>query len=139
MSDELITRHVLKLKSNPSEVGILLDRMEKTLKMSGLEEISAFHLQCAVVEVMNNSIQHAYQNKPDHPIEISFDINPGRVRIGVSDRGPAFFGPPKQTPPSPQDESGRGYEIIGAWVNKLEFERNDDWNTCWLEQTIQSL
>ncbi len=124
----------LRLSSNPGDVGQLLDNLEKILQMSSLDEMSAFHLRCAVVEVVNNCIQHAYRNQTGHPIEITYLIDIDRVRVGISDRGPAFLGPVEALGTGPADQSGRGFEIINAWVSSLHFERKNNWNTCWLEQ-----
>lgn len=126
----------LCLSSDPEDVEQLLDKLEKMLEKSGLDEMSAFHLRCAVIEVVNNCIQHAYQNEPGQPIEITFQMDRDSVRIGVSDRGPAYRGPPGVTETTPTDESGRGYAIINAWVSGLHFEHKNNWNTCWLEQKI---
>ena len=100
--------------------------------MSSLDEMSAFHLRCAVVEVVNNCIQHAYNNKSGQPIKIVYHIDIDRVRVGVSDRGPAFLGPLEADETTFKDGSGRGFEIINAWVSNLDFEPKNNWNTCWL-------
>jgi serine/threonine-protein kinase RsbW len=128
---------LLSLSSNPGDVDQLLDSLEKMLQMSSLDEMSAFHLRCAVVEVVNNCIQHAYQNEAGHPIEIIYFIAIDRVRVGVSDRGPAFLGPVEVLGTGRAEESGRGFEIINAWASSLHFERKNKWNTCWLEQKPQ--
>ncbi len=134
MPDFIIRTGSLSLSSDPREIKQLLDRLEKILEMSSLDEMSAFHLRCAVVEVVNNCIQHAYQNKAGQPIEIAYHIDVDGVRVGISDRGPAFLGPPEVADTEPADEFGRGFEIIKAWVSSLSFERKNNWNTCWLEQ-----
>lgn len=134
MPDFIIRTGSLSLSSDPREIKQLLDRLEKILEMFSLDEMSAFHLRCAIVEVVNNCIQHAYQNEAGHPIEITYLIDIDRVRVSISDRGPVFFGPVKVLGTGPGDESGRGFEIINAWVSSLYFERKNNWNTCWLEQ-----
>lgn len=124
----------LSLSSDPGDIDPLLDKLEKILKTSSLDEMSSYHLRCAVVEVVNNCIQHAYQNKAGQPIEITYHIEADRVRVGISDRGPAFLGPSEVADTEPADEFGRGFEIINAWVSSLSFKRKNNWNTCWLEQ-----
>lgn len=129
----------LSISSNPGEVEQLLDKLEKILEMSSLDQMSAFHLLCAVVEVVNNCIQHAYQNKAGLPIEIVYHIDVDRVRVGVSDCGPVFVGPAELPDSELADEYGRGFKIINAWVSSWYFERKNNWNTCWLEQKPKRL
>ena len=134
MPSRLSRNGSLHLSSDPEDVEQLLDKLEKILETSGLDEMSAFHLRCAVIEVVNNCIQHAYQNKHGQPIEVTYIIEADSVRIGVFDRGPDYLGPSAVSESAPIEESGRGFEIINAWVSSLQFERINDWNVCWLEQ-----
>lgn len=129
----------LNISSDPDEIAPLLDELEKILEMSRLDEMSAFHLRCAVVEVVNNCVQHAYKNKAGQPIKVKYHIDVDHVRIGVSDRGPAFSGPHGSDETSPMDKCGRGYEIINSWVSSLHFERKCSWNTCWLVKKVQKV
>ncbi len=122
------------LSSNPPDVGDLLDRLDTILGASCLDEMSAFHLRCAVVEVVNNCIQHAYMGEPGHPIEISYELKPDCVQLRVSDWGPAFDGQVTSPATKPMNHSGRGIEIINAWVDKLQFEHKNNRNECLLEK-----
>ena len=128
----------LSLSSDPRDVELLLDELANILSESDLDEMSAFHLLCAVVEVVNNCIQHAYHQEPGHPIEISYALWPDRVQMRVSDRGPVFDGRGSSPMTEPMDASGRGLEIINAWVSKLQFEHKNGWNVCLLEQSIHT-
>ena len=126
----------LSLSSNPRDVERLLTSLENILAESCLDEMSAFHLRCAVVEVFNNCIQHAYRNETGQPIEISYALGPDRVQVVVSDRGPPFAEPVRPSEVSLLGESGRGLQIVNAWVSSLKFERKNDWNMCLLEQRV---
>jgi len=124
----------LSLSSDPGEVEGFLTGLERILENSCLDEMSAFQLRCAVVEVVNNCIQHAYMEEAGHPIEITYVLGANRVQISVSDRGNKFPGLTVAAPSAPMSESGRGLEIVNAWVSELRFERNGEWNVCLLEQ-----
>lgn len=124
----------INLDSNPGDVELLLDRLDTILGESCLDEMSAFHLRCAVVEVVNNCIQHAYMGEPGHPIEISYELKPDCVQLRVLDWGPAFDGLATSPATKPMNQSGWGLEIINAWVNKLQFERKNNCNECLLEK-----
>ena len=136
MSEFIGESGLLSISSNPHDVEQLLISLEELLAKSRLDEMSAFHLRCAVVEVVNNCIQHAYANKTGQPIRVSYQLGHDRVQIVISDKGPAFLEPKETSEADPMSESGRGLQIIRAWVTKLRFERRDEWNVCELEQKV---
>ena len=138
MSEFIAESGLLSISSNPQDVEQLLTSLEDLLAKSRLDDMSAFHLQCAVIEVVNNCIQHAYLNKPGQPIRVSYQLDADGVKIVVSDKGLAFLEPEETAEADPMSESGRGLQIIRAWVSKLRFERVDEWNFCELEQKIPS-
>lgn len=138
MSEFIAESGLLSISSNPQDVELLLTSLENLLAKSRLDEMSAFHLQCAVIEVVNNCIQHAYLNKTGQPIRVSYQLDADGVKIVVSDKGLAFLEPEETAEADPMSESGRGLQIIRAWVSKLRFERVDEWNFCELEQKIPS-
>lgn len=129
---------LLSISSDPHDVEKLLTSLEDLLAKSCLDEMSAFHLRCAVVEVVNNCIQHAYLNKTGQPIQVSYQLGDDRVQIAISDKGRAFQEPKDTSDIVPMSESGRGLQIIRAWVTELKFERRDEWNVCELEQRAPS-
>ena len=138
MSEFIAESGLLSISSNPHDVEQMLTSLEDLFAKSRLDEMSAFHLRCAVVEVVNNCIQHAYLNKTGQPIRVSYEIEADRVQITVSDKGRAFLEPKETSEITPMSESGRGLQIIRAWVTKLRFERRDEWNVCELEQKIST-
>ena len=138
MSEFIGESGLLSISSNPQDVEQLLTSLEDLLAKSRLDDMSAFHLRCAVIEVVNNCIQHAYLHKTGQPIRVSYQLDYDRVKIVVSDRGHAFLEPEETSEADPMSESGRGLQIIRAWVSKLRFERVDEWNFCELEQKIPS-
>ena len=138
MREPILPSGCLSPSSDPRDVERLLTSLENILAESCLDEMSAFNLRCAVVEVVNNCIQHAYMNEAGQPIEISYALSPDRVQIVISDKGAAFPEPIGPSEISLMGESGRGLQIINAWVSSLKFERKNDWNMCLLEQRIKA-
>jgi len=128
----------LSLSSDANEVESLLDRINSVLGASCLDEMLAFHLSCAIVEAVNNCIQHAYQNETGQPIEIIYELMHDRVRIKIADKGIPFEVPTDAPEIALLDESGRGLSIISAWVSQLQFGRKNGWNECLLEQHSSS-
>lgn len=125
---------LIEILSNATEVDSLLNQMEDLLEDSCLDTMSAFRLRCAVVEVVNNCIQHAYDSDDGQPIRIAYKEDSSGVEFTVSDRGRAFDGVTGMSESGPSDESGRGLEIIRAWVSAVQFKRQDGWNHCRLAQ-----
>ena len=125
---------LIEISSNATEVDGLLNQMEELLESSCLDTMSAFRLRCAVVEVVNNCIQHAYGSHEGQPIRIAYKEDDSGVEFTVSDRGRAFDDVTSLSESGPIDESGRGLEIIRAWVNVVEYKRQDGWNHCRLAQ-----
>ena len=125
---------LIEISSNATEVDSLLSQMEVLLDGSCLDAMSAFRLRCAVVEVVNNCIQHAYGSHEGQPIRIAYKEDHAGVEFTVSDRGRAFDGVTGLSESGPSDESGRGLEIIRAWVSSVQFKRQHGWNHCRLAQ-----
>ena len=126
----------LNLTSDPREIELLLDTLDEVLEKSRLGELPAFRFRCAVTEVVNNCIRHAYRDEPGHPIKITFQLNEDHLSGVVRDRGPVFTGPAGTPQSDPFAESGRGFEIINAGVSKVNFSHQDGWNSCRLEVHI---
>lgn len=136
MVGSLVESCSLDLTSNPREIELVLERLDEILEKTGLEELAAFRFRCAVVEIVNNCIQHAYRGEPGNPIKINFHLQAERLALVVQDRGPKFTGPAKSSQSDPLAESGRGIEIIKAGVNKIEYSRKNGWNYCRFELAI---
>jgi anti-sigma regulatory factor (Ser/Thr protein kinase) len=126
----------LNLTSNPGEIELLLETLDAVLEKSKLGELPAFKFRCAVTEVVNNCIRHAYKDEPGQPINITIQLQADRLTLVVRDRGPVFTGPVETPQSDPFAESGRGFEIINAGVSKANFSHQDGWNSCRLEVHI---
>ena len=123
----------LNLTSDPREIELLLDTLDAVLEKSKLGELPAFRFRCAVIEVVNNCIRHAYKDESGHPIKITIRLQADRLTLVVRDRGPVFTEPVGTPQSDPFAESGRGFEIINAGVSKVNFSHQDGWNSCRLE------
>jgi anti-sigma regulatory factor (Ser/Thr protein kinase) len=120
----------ITLDSRPEETDRLLDWLEPVLSDSGLDPSGAFGVRCAIVELVNNAILHAYGSRPGFPIDVRVELADDRVVAEVRDRGPHFDGPASSGPADLMSESGRGFDIIEAFVDCLAFLKDGDWNVC---------
>jgi len=119
---------VLKLDSRAREVERLLPWLEPQLRSAGLDDMRCFQLGCAVVELVNNSIEHGYSGRAGNPIEIRVSAEADRVTVEVRDRAPRFNPPVRAGATSDFAESGRGYGIILSWADTFEYRRDAGWN-----------
>lgn len=115
--------HRLKLTSDREAIEGLLDWLGSRLEGGPLQAMPAFHLQCAVVELVNNSVQHGYRNRRGQPLEIAIRQHEHEVEVEVRDWAPAFTCEPALDMADPMARSGRGLAIIRAWVDDINFER----------------
>ena len=124
----------ISLDSRAGEVYRLLDWLEPLLAQSEFDEIARFNLQCAIVEIVNNTIQHAYGGQPGMPLEVRLELTDEHATAEIRDQGPPFEGPVQTGETDLLSESGRGFAIIEAWVDHLSFRREGDWNVCRIEK-----
>lgn len=127
------------LDSRPEETHRLLDWLDSIMAHRRIEAIAAFNLRCAIVELVNNSIVHAYGGVAGYPVEVQLEFRADRVLAEVRDIGPPFSGPPAAETDDLFSESGRGYEIIRAWVDRMEFSRLGQRNICRIEKSVDHL
>lgn len=128
----------LDLLSNPEQVTSIPGWLNSILqKNSPLCEIQIVEIRYAVVEAVNNSIEHAYEKQVDRPITLSCDIEPDRIHITIRDNGRPIPSAFPVTGNSPTAESGRGLVIIEAMTDAIHRERVAGWNVTRLVKFIR--
>jgi serine/threonine-protein kinase RsbW len=98
-----------------------------------LSDQSAFEMEMAVVEAVNNSIEHACHNQSGHPITTRMKLSEDRIIFVISDAGDAVIGLPEMpalddhlaSPP----ERGRGVQIMRAVMDEVAY-RTDGISNC---------
>lgn len=126
------------LHSDLAEVVRLQPLLLGWCREAGFAELPAFQLTCAVVEAVNNCIEHAYAGEPDHPIRVGWTKGPEAVEIEIRD-----WGQPMDDPPAPgarlpeiDAESGRGWPIIEAWTDSVSYRRENEENILRLSRRL---
>lgn len=94
------------------------------VERSGYRDCSAFAIRLALEEGLNNAIRHGNGYDPDKSVEITYDVNPRRVTIAITDEGPGFK--PGRVPDPTADEnlqkpSGRGIMLIRAYMDEVGY------------------
>lgn len=109
----------LDLSSDAEEVPALLDRLEALCRRYGFDEMLTLKLTTVVIEVVNNCIKHAYEEKTGHPIRVLWQIADDRVLVRIQDQGLGMEASPPE--PDPLLGSGRGWGIISQWTHAFSY------------------
>lgn len=127
------TQH-LRIFQQFSEVHRAVDALQAFVAENAVEEPSFLRLRQALVEWLNNVIEHGQQ---DAHIDIEFMLNDERFSAIVRDHNPAlpegFILTPRVAPdPTELPEGGWGMLIIQAMVDQLSLQSHDGGNTMQL-------
>jgi anti-sigma regulatory factor (Ser/Thr protein kinase) len=90
----------------------------------GFNSEDADAIELAVVEVVNNTIEHAYAQQPGRPIRIRLSGHPGALEIEVWHRGaalsPAVLEEHRSAGDDLASEGGRGLSLVLALMDSVE-------------------
>jgi serine/threonine-protein kinase RsbW len=104
----------------------------------------SMQLELAIVEALNNSIEHAYEGQDGNKVEFSLQCRHGALEFIISDRGVPFpadidISPPETAlPEDPSEllEGGRGIAIIRAVMDSVRYRRCGDRNELCLSKRL---
>ncbi len=102
----------LQIHSDPTEMAKLQAMLLGWCGEAGLDELAAFKLTCAVVEALNNCIEHAYGGEPGNPIDLLWTRSPDAVAIEIRDQGRASSMPMAESRGNPSTSSGHGARML---------------------------
>jgi len=123
------TRIELHLRAELDEVTELAAELGRAC--AGMGEAGA-ELELAVVEAANNIVRHGLRGARDASFSAVIALGPAEISVEFEDRGPAID-PSLLDNPLPDDplaESGRGFAIIRACTDAVEYRRHEGVN--WL-------
>jgi serine/threonine-protein kinase RsbW len=120
----------LVLHSDPREVPGLQTRLLALCAEAGLDKLGAFQLTGAIVEAVNNCIEHAYAGEPGHRISLRWLVDPKHIVIEIRDNGRAMHAGAAQLGAAADlgAVSGRGWHIIRQWTDSAVYERDRNGN-----------
>ena len=118
----------MKLCCDAEEVTRVPAWLDNALVGSSMDEMGRTRLRYALIEAINNCIEHAYQFDPSGEIVITCLVEPELVSLMIEDCGQPLETLPHDNSFDPMDESGRGLKIIRAWVDEFSIERNKEKN-----------
>lgn len=128
----------LRLHSDPSEVAALQPNLLDLCTQAGLDAMDAFKLTTAIVEALNNCIEHAYGGQTEKPIELQWTRSAKAIVVAINDEGQAL--PARAldpaTPAATDAECGRGWQIIHEWTHAVSYHRKDKQNVLILTYNL---
>lgn len=104
----------------------------------GIPAVDAARVELGVVEAVNNVIRHGYAHRADGQIAIAWNREPGNIRIEIRDQGePLPHWRPRPSFPDPFEESGRGWPLIAACFDQVDYCAQNTGNTLTLTKVIR--
>jgi serine/threonine-protein kinase RsbW len=133
----------LVIESNIEDVQMVSTVINRLCTLGQLTDVEIFKIELAVVESVNNVIQHAYNNERGHEVEITFTLYANRVTFDICDVGrtmdlkhriqvdksPLEFDP---TELNMLPEGGLGLAIIREVMDDVTYISRHDKNTLTL-------
>jgi serine/threonine-protein kinase RsbW len=93
----------------------------------------AFEMEVAVVEAVNNAVEHAHHCQRDKQVTVQIGLLSDRITFAVIDSGAAFdfkvaMAVSAGTENASEAERGRGLKIIDELMDELKYERKGETN-----------
>jgi len=134
----LASEERLVVDSNSAAVPELQAKVSALCGEAGLDDLAAFQLTCAIVEAVNNCIEHAYGGESGHPITLVWLRNRDGIAVEIRDQGRLMPSPPPESPAMAgvDAESGRGWHIIRQWTDAVTYTREANENVLTLTRGL---
>lgn len=93
-------------------------------------------IELVLVEALTNVIVHGYASQEGQPIELRWWDEGASVNIEIRDLGCPIEQLPGGELPDPSAESGRGWYIIRALMDRVTYQRQDGRNVLLLSKSV---
>ncbi len=133
---------ILSLDSRLPNVGLLGAAVQGVCRLAGYRSPEAGLVQLAVVEAVNNALEHAYQQEPGHRVEVELRLDEKRLRFLISDWGRAMADPEPREPqfdledPALLPEGGLGLYLIHRIMDQVEYRSEGGKNTLIMSKKL---
>ncbi|WP_051201801.1 ATP-binding protein [Ferrimonas senticii] len=127
-------------EANYETVALIAKAVSGMYHLTALPAVDIDMVELAVVEIGNNAVEHAYEERAGHQLWAGFKCNDNRVTITISDCGSSM---PKEIveelqqrdipeldpdDPSTWNTSGRGFGIINQVMDEVLYYQEDGKN-----------
>ena len=138
----------LTIDSRPECIELLSCALRGLCRLTPLPAAEIARIELALVEAVNNTVEHAYRGEPGHAVIVEFQLAADRFRLLVRDRGQAMdplklaavevFGEPDRADPETWRLRGRGLAIIKSCMDSVEYQARDGVNTLIMSRALDS-
>jgi len=122
----------LAIDSRPECIELLSHALRGLCGLTALPSVEIAEIELAMVEAVNNAVEHAYRGEPGHRVVVELHLSPGHLGLAVRDRGePMDPGQlagstetlkPDRADPATWHPRGRGLAIIRSCMDSVEYQ-----------------
>lgn len=115
---------------NVSLIGLAINRIASSILAS---DQAAFEMELAVVEAVNNAIEHAHHYEPEKPVTVRLRLAEDHIQFTIIDEGAPFdfaggLAMAAKNDTGEEPERGRGLAIIQKLMDEIRYERRGETN-----------
>jgi serine/threonine-protein kinase RsbW len=136
----------LTIESDFKAVFLVGRALQSLCALTALSELDTYQVELAVVEAVNNVIEHAYGQKPGYTIEVHLVLHHGKITVTIADTGttmrPQLLSQDRCLPDIQADdvqqlpEGGWGLSIMQQIMDELTYSTVDGKNVLVLRKNI---
>ncbi len=132
----------LTLGNNVSEIGRLVERIERFGHEAHLPDDVTFRLTLALDEIVSNVIRHGLDAGSHQTISVTIDLADGNVTATVVDEGRPFdpHDAPQPNLDAPIEErtaGGLGIHLVKATMDEVAYRRDGNRNVVTMKASVQ--
>jgi serine/threonine-protein kinase RsbW len=133
-----ITLSIESEAGNVFLIGLAINRIASSIPVSGQ---SAFEMELAVVEAVNNAIEHAHHYQRNKAVTVRVRLHSDHIQFTIIDRGAPFdfaagLAMSSRLDHGEQPERGRGLKIIQELMDEVRYERKGETNQISLTKRL---
>jgi anti-sigma regulatory factor (Ser/Thr protein kinase) len=133
----------LTLGNDVSEIGRLVDRVERFGADAGLPADVTFRVTLALDEIVSNVIRHGFAGSAGHSIAVALEIAGGTVTATVVDDGRPFDprdapAPNLDAPIADRRPGGLGVHLVKATMDEVIYRREGRQNVLTMRTSTKS-
>lgn len=139
MRQGAITLSIESETQNVYLIGLAINRIASSIPVSSQ---SAFEMELAVVEAVNNAIEHAHSYQRNKQVTVRLRVHADRVQFTIIDRGAPFdfaagLATSARLEPGEEAERGRGLKIIQQLMDEVRYDRRGETNQITLVKYLK--
>ena len=136
----------LQIDSQLTNTTLVAMAVRGVCAMTTLSPVEINRLELCLVEIVNNAIEHAYNNEAGHPVEVCVGLDKTTMNISVSDWGSSIprdvmdnQRPEEIDPEHPESWlcSGRGLHIVNKLMDQVAYETDEGKNSFIMSKALR--